>query len=516
MIGNLLKSVLLCTSLACTSVAVSKADAPLNNYNITSLEKSYSVYYDDYLTGLLFYNTEFDQNVLSSSTWTYNNGHYYKTYAYDFHAKSWGGGDSNFSQNLTTYNLFNLPTYEDGYATGDDYSYDFQLALNIDTGYHRCYFMAVVHNTLFNYDNTAYQIEKFASVWQFDNTALSGKFYAGSNEYSFSQVSNLELWYDARLDYSCSATGGTITTTNNRYQILFSGYFTDVYTLYASSFHMEWLLPSIDDGNTIYQDAYKTGYREGWNAGNDKGFNDGYQSGLNISQNASFMSLFNSIADTPLRFLYGLFNFDLFGVSMLVIILSLLTFLVVFAIVKKVWKQSMGNVSYRFFVCLFDALLIYIVLVNFVGWSGGYVDILAGTTTADWTNSYFGFSSLQFMMEDLNNSFKNSGSLSMSELTSAMSDLINTITFGVPKIIGWIQGGKINALDIFNLVLNLFAQPILLVVHSFRILGVLLWYFFLLLGALLKAFSGSYNVPLNDPLDWHSVVSEYNSFAPIV
>lgn len=91
-------------------------------------------------------------------------------------------------------------------------------------------------------------------------------------------------------------------------------------------------------GKSEYQTGYDIGYSAGYSAGSTDGYNAGYAEGLNLNTNSSFMGLFNAVADTPLRFLYGLFNFDLFGVSCLVIILSLLTFSVTFAIVKKVWK----------------------------------------------------------------------------------------------------------------------------------------------------------------------------------
>lgn len=83
-----------------------------------------------------------------------------------------------------------------------------------------------------------------------------------------------------------------------------------------------------------YQEGYSTGYTNGVS----DGFNQGYQQGVGTAQQGTFLNLFNSIADTPLRFIYGLFSFDLFGTSMLVIILSLLTGIVLFGVVKKFWK----------------------------------------------------------------------------------------------------------------------------------------------------------------------------------
>lgn len=93
--------------------------------------------------------------------------------------------------------------------------------------------------------------------------------------------------------------------------------------------------PNQNSGSTMYD----TGYAVGFNEGSSQGYAKGYADAMALAtQNGTFSSLFNSVADTPLRFLYGLFSFDLFGTSVLVIILTLLTGIAVFAIIKRVWK----------------------------------------------------------------------------------------------------------------------------------------------------------------------------------
>ena len=75
--------------------------------------------------------------------------------------------------------------------------------------------------------------------------------------------------------------------------------------------------------DNAYSLGYNTCYSEGYRNGVGDGYNSGYSTALNeLSENHTFMALFNSVADTPLRFLYGLFNFDIFGTSVLVIVLS--------------------------------------------------------------------------------------------------------------------------------------------------------------------------------------------------
>lgn len=92
------------------------------------------------------------------------------------------------------------------------------------------------------------------------------------------------------------------------------------------------------NGGDRFTEGYNIGYTEGYNDGNSSGYSHGYHDGLEVSSNTSFGALMNSIADTPLRFLYGLFNFDLFGMNVLVIIMSLLTGLVVVGVIRKIWK----------------------------------------------------------------------------------------------------------------------------------------------------------------------------------
>lgn len=84
--------------------------------------------------------------------------------------------------------------------------------------------------------------------------------------------------------------------------------------------------------------SYDDNFANAFNQGYQSGYKNGYGDGINVSQTGVFNNLFNSIADTPLRFIYGLFNFDLFGISCLVIILSLVSAIIVFGIVKKFWK----------------------------------------------------------------------------------------------------------------------------------------------------------------------------------
>lgn len=87
-----------------------------------------------------------------------------------------------------------------------------------------------------------------------------------------------------------------------------------------------------------YENGYNDGYTNGQTAGKTEGYREGFNDGRSISSQGTFQNLFNALADTPLRFLYGLFSFDLFGTSMLVIVLTLLTGIMIFGLIKKFWK----------------------------------------------------------------------------------------------------------------------------------------------------------------------------------
>lgn len=89
-----------------------------------------------------------------------------------------------------------------------------------------------------------------------------------------------------------------------------------------------------------YLEGQRLGYQKGYNDGNHDGYNNGYADARDYysTHDTSFHGLMSAIADTPLRMLYGLFNFDLFGVSMLVVVLTTLTGIVLFAIIKRFYK----------------------------------------------------------------------------------------------------------------------------------------------------------------------------------
>lgn len=162
----------------------------------------------------------------------------------------------------------------------------------------------------------------------------------------------------------------------------------------------------------------------------------------------------------------------------------------------------MGKVSYHFLTCLFNAFLIYILLINFTGWSGAYMDIVGQTTTADWSNSYFGFQSLQKMLSTAN-TFFSMKQFSISSLLDDLNKLTYVITFGLPKLLSGIATGNLEIKDILQLVVNLLVQPLALIYYVFKVLAYIVTYLIFILTLLLQAFAGQYNIPFDNIPDYH-------------
>lgn len=94
-----------------------------------------------------------------------------------------------------------------------------------------------------------------------------------------------------------------------------------------------------DGYNTGKTDGEEIGYENGFEDGEEIGYQNGYNAGITATtSDYGFMNLFGAIADTPLMMIRRMFNFDIFGTSMIVVVLSLLTLLILFKVVKKVIK----------------------------------------------------------------------------------------------------------------------------------------------------------------------------------
>lgn len=98
--------------------------------------------------------------------------------------------------------------------------------------------------------------------------------------------------------------------------------------------------------NVIYSDGYNAGYTQGLEDNQDSvyqsGYDTGYQTGYSLgfdngarSGNTSIMSIMGAIVDTPILILRSLFDYELFGSSIYIVMLSLVTMCAVIWLVRK-------------------------------------------------------------------------------------------------------------------------------------------------------------------------------------
>lgn len=102
--------------------------------------------------------------------------------------------------------------------------------------------------------------------------------------------------------------------------------------------------PSTGTFNEGYYSGYSVGYKEGKDyefshvnqnsASYILGKNKGYYEGVNDSGQFSFFSLISSVVDVPIKAFVGLLDFNLFGIDMSSLYLSLFTLCIIIAIVK--------------------------------------------------------------------------------------------------------------------------------------------------------------------------------------
>lgn len=152
------------------------------------------------------------------------------------------------------------------------------------------------------------------------------------------------LNYEVYFYPFCSSVGINFTIENpiypysNSYEFYF-GFEYPQNTTYTQGYNVGY-----DSG---YRDGIDNGYNEGYTDGYDTGMNDyydsryqqGYQDGINyesqLANRYTFMSLFGAIADTPIMIMRNLLNFDVFGVSAMTIVMSMITGCIVLFLIRK-------------------------------------------------------------------------------------------------------------------------------------------------------------------------------------
>lgn len=234
---------------------------------------------------------------------------------------------------------------------------------------HEVYTFMTDNECLFAFNVASYSGTKKVYITPYWNYLKINNFYNDTILFRFNEVIDYNPFVDAYVTLNgirVSNFGGNDTfgftdhfgsmyPLNNSYKYV-GGNFSLVYQLTnyddQPTFHFAIGSYMMDDPNyfSTYQNGYNTGYTEGHTNGYqeglnastqtayDSGFEAGKQYGITLGGQATFTGLFGAIADTPIIMLRSLFNFDLFGMNMFIIIMSLLTGIIVIYVAKKVIK----------------------------------------------------------------------------------------------------------------------------------------------------------------------------------
>lgn len=171
----------------------------------------------------------------------------------------------------------------------------------------------------------------------------------------------------------------------------------------------------------------------------------------------------------------------------------------------------MGNVSYRFFTCLFNLFLAWIVLINFLGWSGGAVNLTGVSGNGDWTNSYFGFQSLFGAVKHYNYCINLIPFFALKNLPQHLDWMIDDLTFGIPDVANALANGKTgDGLAFLVMFAEFCLQPLTLTVHSTIVLAHLIVIVFSLVQTLMMCITGAFNIPFEtmpNPSDYQPVIT---------
>lgn len=175
-----------------------------------------------------------------------------------------------------------------------------------------------------------------------NNVAWSGIGFGDVTDYNLNYIgsNSADAWYLMQSMYSISSTNsfssGSFSLTTSK----FSEYFFYFRKVSGSNPNIVAKIYLCNAVNLQYDEGYAIGYQNGYRQGSGDGYANGYAEGLAVGTggNAQIRNLFGVIADTPIRYLRQMFNFELFGMNVAVVILSCLTAIIIFSIIKKVWK----------------------------------------------------------------------------------------------------------------------------------------------------------------------------------
>ena len=315
----------------------------------------------------LMYQAQIHQNEVNMVAWDDVNS-YTSTiqyldldfYGLPFHAnvflKDW---EFDVDENANHFTIFG---FDDGFNMVDSNSSTLLDADEVNT------FMTD-NECLFAFNVATLSSSKMVYITPYWNYLKINDFYNDTILFRFKEAINYNPFVDSFVllngvrvsNFDGNDTFGftdhfrSVLPLNNSYKYV-GGNFTLVYQLTnyddQPTFHFAIGSYMLDDPNYFY--SYQEGYYDGradgyiegqtygesigYQSGYTTGYNTGLSDGLNMAQTSNFNSLFNAIADTPVVFMRSLFGFELFGMNVFAIIMSLITGLIVIYVIKKVWK----------------------------------------------------------------------------------------------------------------------------------------------------------------------------------
>ena len=191
----------------------------------------------------------------------------------------------------------------------------------------------------------------------------------------------------------------------------------------------------------------------------------------------------------------------------------------------------MGNSTYRFITAFFEVFLVYIVLANFVGWSGSSLAI-TGVADVDWNNSYVGMQSFVLASQDFHDIMHNSIDVSLSwfdgniysvslydfasfsNLLTYCRELLNACTGGLLELAISVTNGSFSydPLDMVLVIVDLFLSPIQVIGYALAILVVMLTWVMVGATVFVRFIGGAYNikdVAVDVWSQWSDLSSDY-------
>lgn len=187
--------------------------------------------------------------------------------------------------------------------------------------------------------NSKYDFNKPYSIAYNGNSNILTNAYRLSVSFDYIYSNYNVLTYDADkynpLYDSIYDKGGFDSLMNNgTYQNGYDAGYQEGYRIGGSTTYQT----AYDEGNAVgyanglrtgNQEGYRVGYDEGYDLGSSTGYTSGYNTGYNEgasgNNNFTFLKLFGAVADTPIIVIRQLLGFDVFGVSGLQILMSMIT-----------------------------------------------------------------------------------------------------------------------------------------------------------------------------------------------